>query len=71
MMIHRYLNQIELSRRWRISHRTLENWRWLGRGPAYLKVGNRVLYRIEDVEAFEDANLRTFVVPRRSRKNVR
>jgi hypothetical protein len=48
-----FLNQIELSRRWRISPRTLERWRWLGQGPRHVKVGARVLYRLEDIEAFE------------------
>ena len=62
----RHLHQIELARRWNISPRTLENWRWLGQGPAYLKVGGRVLYRIEDVETFEAANLRTSVTLPRS-----
>jgi hypothetical protein len=56
-LIH-HLNQIELSRRWRMSPRTLERWRWLDQGPAYLKIGGRVAYRIEDVEAFEMARLR-------------
>ncbi len=54
----RHLNQIDLARRWRISERTLERWRWLKQGPAYLKIGGRVAYRIEDVEAFEAAQLR-------------
>jgi predicted site-specific integrase-resolvase len=49
----RHLNQIELADRWGISHRTLERWRWLGEGPAYLKIGGRVVYRLEDVEAYE------------------
>lgn len=49
----RHLNQVELARRWALSHRTLERWRWEGNGPRYLKVGGRVLYRLEDVEAFE------------------
>ena len=49
----RHLNQIELSRRWSLSHRTLERWRWEKRGPVYLKIGGRVAYRLEDVEAFE------------------
>lgn len=49
----RHLNQIELSRRWNMSARTLERWRWLRQGPKYLKIGGRVRYRIEDVEAFE------------------
>lgn len=49
----RHLNQIELAQRWRISPRTLERWRWLGQGPQYLKIGGRVIYRLEDVENFE------------------
>ncbi len=53
-----HLNQIDLSRRWKISHRTLERWRWAGRGPRYVKVGGRVLYRLEDVEAYEADGLR-------------
>jgi hypothetical protein len=51
----RHLNQIDLSRRWSISPRTLERWRWLHQGPQYLKIGGRVVYRLEDVEAFEAA----------------
>jgi hypothetical protein len=39
-----------------MSPRTLERWRWEGRGPHYLKLGNRIAYRIEDVEAYEAAN---------------
>jgi predicted site-specific integrase-resolvase len=57
-MPRKHLNQIELADRWRISHRTLERWRWVGEGPAFLKVGGRVLYRLEDVEAYEQARLR-------------
>lgn len=48
-----HLHQTELARRWRVSPRTLERWRWLGQGPRYLKIGGRVVYRLEDVEAFE------------------
>jgi hypothetical protein len=53
----RHLNQIDLSRRWSISPRTLERWRWLQAGPQYLKIGGRVVYRLEDVEAFETGQL--------------
>lgn len=49
----KHLNQIELSRRWSLSPRTLEGWRWSGCGPQYLKIGGRVVYRLEDIEAFE------------------
>lgn len=49
----RHLNQVQLSRRWSISPRTLERWRWLHQGPQYLKIGGRVVYRVEDIETFE------------------
>jgi hypothetical protein len=48
-----HLTQYELARRWRMAQRTLERWRWQGIGPAYLKLGTRVVYSLADVEAFE------------------
>jgi hypothetical protein len=54
----RHFTQIDLARRWRISPRTLERWRWEGKGPRYLKLGGRVVYRLEDIEAFEAGKLR-------------
>jgi len=51
----KHLHQVDLARRWALSPRTLERWRWLGVGPCYLKVGGRVLYRLEDIEAYEAA----------------
>ncbi|MEP4197266.1 MAG: helix-turn-helix domain-containing protein [Aliishimia sp.] len=45
--------QEQLALRWQMSPRTLEQWRWLGKGPKFLKIGARVLYRQEDVEAYE------------------
>lgn len=52
------LNQAELAQRWRISPRTLERWRWLGEGPAYLKLGGSVAYSLDDVQAYEAAQRR-------------
>jgi hypothetical protein len=51
------LNQWDLADRWRISPRTLQRWRWEGKGPHYLKLGNRIAYRIEDIEDYEAANV--------------
>jgi predicted site-specific integrase-resolvase len=53
------MNQIELAVRWRISHRTLERWRWTGEGPKFLKVGGRVVYRLSDIEEYEQAIVRS------------
>ncbi|MBX3713063.1 MAG: hypothetical protein KF800_13970 [Lysobacter sp.] len=35
----------QLARGWDISVRTLQQWRRMGVGPIYLKLGNRVSYR--------------------------
>jgi len=53
-----HLNQVELAARWKISPRTLERWRWTGDGPAFIKIGGRVVYRLEDVETYEHTQLR-------------
>jgi predicted DNA-binding transcriptional regulator AlpA len=49
----KHLNQLELAHRWAISPRTLERWRWQGEGPRFIKIGGRVVYRVEDIEAYE------------------
>lgn len=33
-----------------IPQRTLDQWRWLGKGPRWSKVGRHVRYQWEDVE---------------------
>ena len=48
-----FFNQTDLAARWLVSPRTLERWRWLGTGPRYHKIGGRVVYKLEDIEAFE------------------
>lgn len=51
------LTQEQLAARWHMSPRTLEQWRWLGKGPRFLKIGARVLYDEPDVEDYEAAHL--------------
>jgi hypothetical protein len=57
-MATKHLNQIDLAARWNISHRTLERWRWTGEGPRFVKLGGRVVYRLEDVEEYEREQIR-------------
>ena len=54
----RHLDQHALAARWGMSVRTLERWRFLHQGPAFLKLIGRVVYRLEDVEAFEVTQMR-------------
>jgi hypothetical protein len=48
-----HLTQCELARRWRMSERTLERWRYQQIGPRYLKIVGHVIYSVDDVEAYE------------------
>lgn len=54
----KHIDQKQLAERWNISAKTLERWRWAGEGPRFLKLGGRVVYRLTDIEAFEEAQLR-------------
>lgn len=58
MKTERCMTQTELAERWRLSEATLERWRTESGGPLFLKLGNQVRYRLQDVEAFEEAALR-------------
>ena len=53
----RNLDENELADRWDKSPRTLQGWRQQGKGPRYLKIGAHVLYPLEEIEAYEAANL--------------
>lgn len=50
-----FLTPREVVDRWAgaVSIGTLANWRAQGKGPTHTKVGSRVIYRIDDVEAYE------------------
>lgn len=54
----KYLTPQEVSAHFdgRISVNTLSNWRNLGTGPAYLKLGGKVLYPREKLVEWEQRN---------------
>ena len=54
-----FLAQRDLAVRWQMSPRTLARWRWSGTGPAFVKLGGRVVYRLEVIETFEAEGNRT------------
>ncbi|MDR3529308.1 MAG: helix-turn-helix domain-containing protein [Rhodopila sp.] len=55
---HRFLRTPEAARFLGLSCRTLEKHRTFGTGPAYRKIGGRVVYRIEDLQRWADQGLR-------------
>lgn len=48
----KYLTTAEVAETLRTPAETVRYWRHLGKGPKSFKVGRRVLYAVEDVEAF-------------------
>lgn len=53
-MLPNLVNEHELSGLIKISTSTLRKWRWEGKGPKFIKMGRRVVYRMSDVEEFID-----------------
>ena len=53
----RFLRTTEAGRFLGLSGRTQEKHRTFGTGPRYRKIGGRVIYRLEDIEAYEAAVL--------------
>lgn len=51
----KYLTTPEVAEHCRTSPETVRYWRHLGKGPKSFKVGRRVLYAAEDVEAWLEA----------------
>lgn len=50
---------VEVSKVTGHSTRTLEKWRQNGKGPAFLKIGRSVRYRMSDIEAWLEQCRRT------------
>jgi excisionase family DNA binding protein len=55
MQVERLLSTEEVAEVLGRPARTLRQWRYLGEGPRYLKVGATVRYRARDVEAWLEA----------------
>ena len=51
------LTEKMLADRWVCSIARLQRWRTVGEGPPYLKSVGKVLYRLKDIEAYEEASL--------------
>ena len=56
-----YLTSKEVADRWRLSDQTLANWRSAGKGPPFIRVGSRVLYPIEGINAYENIASKTWL----------
>lgn len=48
-----YLTTEDLAERWQMTVHALDQWRWQGHGPRFLKFGKRILYDEEEIARFE------------------
>ncbi len=53
----KHLTQSDLANRWNKSVHTIERYRCEGTGPIYMKIGGKVMYRLKDIEKFEEERL--------------
>ena len=49
----RHLSERQLARRWGTSQRTLQRWRSEHYGPAFMRIGGSIRYRLEDILNYE------------------
>ena len=56
-MNNRLLTTIEAAKYLALGKSTLERWRLTGEGPKFVKMGDAVRYRLEDLDAFVAGNL--------------
>jgi hypothetical protein len=62
------LTEQELAARFQVTTRAVQKWRHDGDGPPFLSVGkNRILYRLEDVIAYEERRERGGEIPQRAK----
>lgn len=53
----KYLTEKQVEEQYGLRVRTLQNWRSLGEGPQYIKVGKRLVrYRVEDLDRFMESH---------------
>lgn len=54
------LTQNEVAQRWGVSIATLKGYRrsLVQKGPPYIKIGNKVLYDVADIEEYESSHKR-------------
>ena len=53
------LDSRTLADRLSVPERTLDQWAYLRKGPAYIRIGKHRRYRVEDVEAWLDRHTHT------------
>ena len=51
-----FLTDTQLAERWQMHRKSLIRWRGQGQGPPFIKINGKILYKMADVESYEQAN---------------
>ncbi len=49
-----HFDQLQLAERWGLPPKTLERWRVLGIGPKFIRLPGKVIYRLCDIDDYEN-----------------
>jgi predicted DNA-binding transcriptional regulator AlpA len=52
------LTEIEVAKQLCLTTHTLRKWRWLGKGPNFIKIGSSVRYEQEKITSFIEDNIK-------------
>lgn len=64
--------EAEVAKRWKIGTRTLQQWRRTSKGPAHIVIGSHtVLYREEDLRAYESRSVTGGEIPEQARASMK
>jgi predicted DNA-binding transcriptional regulator AlpA len=53
----RPLSEHEVAELLGVSRNTLKHWRWIGKGPRYVKLVSKIAYRPRDLDEWIDGNV--------------
>jgi hypothetical protein len=56
-ILEEYITPDQVEKAFGVPKTTLSNWRWLHKGPAWVKFGHRVLYPLDKFKEYLDAHL--------------
>jgi len=57
--MNKLLTEEQVAEQLSITTNTLRKWRWLGKGPAFIKIGAAVRYEADTLATFIKSNIKT------------
>lgn len=52
----RFIDEKKLAERWDVQPKTLQKFRYSGKGPSFYRIGGSIRYAMSDILSFEETN---------------